>query len=68
MLFLAQAENIVFARNEERFGEAIKIRGRVERVACSAPALGGEEGVGVHFGRRLVDDWNLILGEKQTQE
>lgn len=60
MLFLAQAENIVFARYEEWFGEAVGVGGGMEGVACAAPALGCEEGVGIHFqeGGRFVEKLN----------
>ncbi|EHK96492.1 hypothetical protein M7I_7821 [Glarea lozoyensis 74030] len=49
--FLAYAERVVFARDEEGASETGGVGGRVEGVACSAPALGCEEGVGVHCGR-----------------
>ena len=48
MLFLANAQSVLFARDEEGFGEACLIRRRVKRVTCTAPSLGCKEGVSVH--------------------
>jgi len=50
MLFLANAQIIGFLGDEERPREACCVVGRVEGMAGTPPTLGGEEGMGIHFG------------------
>lgn len=48
MVLPANAERVVFARDEEGLCEPDRVVGVVEGVACASPALGLEEGVGIH--------------------